>query len=85
VLVIIILNTIAMAMYTDNMTPEWTHALDSVSLGFTAFYCLEVVLKLTGLGFTGYFRDVWHVFDFIVTIAAIVSSTFPRCAPSSAD
>lgn len=31
-----------MAMYVDGMSEEWTRALDAVSLGFTAFYCLEV-------------------------------------------
>lgn len=62
-------------------SPRASTALHLSQLPRTAVSCLcsschvfsQVVLKLLGLGFGGYFRDVWHVFDFFVTIAAIVS------------
>uniref|UniRef100_UPI00358DF891 two pore channel protein 1 n=1 Tax=Myxine glutinosa TaxID=7769 RepID=UPI00358DF891 len=41
-------------------------------IAFVAFYCVEAVLKIVGLGPTCYFTSGWNVFDFLVTLSALL-------------
>ncbi|CAG0916598.1 unnamed protein product [Notodromas monacha] len=41
---------------------------------FVGLYALEAVLKLLGLGVTGYFRSGWNTYDFAVTVSAILGA-----------
>jgi two pore calcium channel protein 1 len=43
-----------------------------ITLSFVCFYGMEVALKIVGLGITGYFHSGWNVFDFLVTVLALV-------------
>ena len=40
-------------------------------MGFTGVFTLELLIKITGLG-VQYFRDGANIFDFIITIGAVV-------------
>jgi len=40
---------------------------------FVGAYTIEVMLKLLGLGFQEYFKSLWNIFDFMVTLAGIIS------------
>lgn len=40
--------------------------LGHINIAFTALFALEMVLKITGLGFIKYLGDTWNLFDFLV-------------------
>ncbi len=60
VLFIIILNVILMALSYENSTETYDKVIVKLNLGFTIFFMLECVLKLTAYGFTGYFIKGWN-------------------------
>lgn len=56
----------------------WDGSIDTVwefmETVFTAIYCLEVALKLTVFGHRAYFESAKNVFDFTITLLAVVAS-----------
>eukprot|EP00088_Acartia_fossae_P037775 TRINITY_DN3900_c0_g1_i4.p1 TRINITY_DN3900_c0_g1~~TRINITY_DN3900_c0_g1_i4.p1 ORF type:complete len:917 (-),score=53.70 TRINITY_DN3900_c0_g1_i4:656-3406(-) len=44
-----------------------------VSYIFIGAYIIEVILKLIGLGIREYFKSLWNIFDFIVTLSGVTS------------
>ncbi|SEN36630.1 voltage-gated sodium channel [Mesobacillus persicus] len=40
-------------------------------------FVAELILKIIGLGFKGYFSDRWNVFDFTIVIASLIFYTTP--------
>ena len=43
-------------------------AMEMLNIAFTSLFSLEVVLKLTGLGFKTYYTDLLNLFDFTVVV-----------------
>ncbi|XP_022096236.1 two pore calcium channel protein 1-like [Acanthaster planci] len=50
-------------------------AVDWYDWAFIGIYCGEILLKVVGLGFRGYFSSGWNVFDFAVTAIALLGMT----------
>lgn len=70
-MVCIILNSIILAV--DGNHVEWEfNGLDIANIIFYFIFLTEMILKLIGLGFKGYFRDRYNILDFLV----ILCSTF---------
>lgn len=46
-----------MAIVYDEATDDYLLALEIINGIFTVIFILEVVIKLIGLGFKGYFRE----------------------------
>ena len=49
---------------------------------FFTVYALEALLKVLGLGITRYFASGWNVFDFTVTLLALVGVLILSIVPS---
>ena len=71
VMVVIILNTIALAIEHHGQPDEMTTVLEVFNYIFTIFFALEAVIKIIGLG-TGYVEDKFNIFDFIVSLLSVV-------------
>uniref|UniRef100_A0A7S1XCD4 Voltage-gated ion channel superfamily n=1 Tax=Tetraselmis chuii TaxID=63592 RepID=A0A7S1XCD4_9CHLO len=80
VLFVILLNCASLAASSQrpafNLTPEGRFLL-KVEYFFIAFFTLEMVLKIMGMGFIlrkgTYMRDPWNVMDFVVVVLGLVS------------
>ncbi|XP_023229059.1 sodium/hydrogen exchanger 10-like [Centruroides sculpturatus] len=50
-----------------------------INCGFVAFYVLEMILKVIGLGFWNYWNSHWNKFDFIILILQFVDMLIDIC------
>jgi len=92
IILVIILNTLALAM---DRYPEWdgdvATMLSVSNTVFTAIFIAEVVLKLAGLGVCGYAADKFNLFDALIVVVSITEMALARahyqaeCDPDSPD
>lgn len=65
------MNTISQS-FDQYPEPSYFFLLDKVNSFFSIVFIIELMLKLSGLGFRHYFRDTFNVFDcFIVSTSFI--------------
>ncbi|XP_071552372.1 muscle calcium channel subunit alpha-1-like isoform X11 [Panulirus ornatus] len=76
IFVLIMLNTISLAMKFRGEPETYTHALDILNLIFTAVFALEFVLKIMAFRFKYYFGDAWNVFDFIIVLGSFIDIVY---------
>ncbi|XP_068234730.1 muscle calcium channel subunit alpha-1-like isoform X2 [Palaemon carinicauda] len=76
IFVLIMLNTISLAMKFRGEPAAYTHALDILNLIFTAVFALEFVLKIMAFRFKYYFGDAWNVFDFIIVLGSFIDIVY---------
>jgi hypothetical protein len=60
IVLIIIANTLLLAMDSDYLTAEQRENLDLSNKVFTWVFIVELIIKLLGLGFKEYFRDTYN-------------------------
>ncbi|XP_037295286.1 muscle calcium channel subunit alpha-1 isoform X2 [Manduca sexta] len=72
IFVLIMINTITLAMKYHNQSPEYSKALDMLNMLFTAVFALEFIFKLAAFRFKNYFGDAWNTFDFIIVLGSII-------------
>ena len=73
ILFIIILNTFALALDRYPPLNEQTRTvLDLTNVIFTIIFTFEAIIKMVGLGFKGYFRDKFNIFDLVVVIISLI-------------
>ncbi|KAL0859668.1 hypothetical protein ABMA27_010787 [Loxostege sticticalis] len=72
IFVLIMINTITLAMKYHNQPPEYSKALDLLNMLFTAVFALEFIFKLAAFRFKNYFGDAWNTFDFIIVLGSII-------------
>ena len=70
--VLILVNTIVLAMEYDGMPKDYAAGLSVVNLILSISFILEMVLKILGLGFTEYGRDRFNLFDAVVVFISII-------------
>ena len=56
-----------------DQTLTWTNLLQVQNLIFVVIFTIEMVLKLVGLGVSGYWSDSWNRFDGVVVVASWVA------------
>ena len=61
-----------MALSYEGMSTGYEKGLSYANLVFTAIFIMEALLKMTGLGFTGYWFSGWNRFDFFVVLTSIL-------------
>lgn len=71
---IILLNGIIIVAETYSTGNRLLLTLDLVIVWI---FVAELILKIFGLGFRGYFSDRWNIFDFTIVIASLVFYTTP--------
>ncbi|XP_078424367.1 voltage-dependent L-type calcium channel subunit alpha-1C [Cetorhinus maximus] len=70
--VLILLNTICLAMQHYGQSPTFDQAMDVLNMLFTGLFTVEMILKLIAFKPRGYFSDPWNVFDFLIVIGSII-------------
>ncbi|KAH7974411.1 hypothetical protein HPB49_015094 [Dermacentor silvarum] len=70
--VLIMTNTLTLAMKFYGQPESYTYALDVMNMIFTAVFALEFVLKIVAFRFKNYFGDAWNVFDFIIVLGSFI-------------
>lgn len=71
-LVLIIGNTIVLAMEHHGMSDSFATSLEISNLVFTALFALELVVKLYGLGWEDFQRDGFNLFDFVIVVFSLL-------------
>ena len=73
---VILANSITLAM-EDPQAVSTTVLADMLENIFLALYSIEMILKITGLGFAfnegAYLRDVWNILDFTIVSSAYLT------------
>lgn len=78
IIAIIIVNSILLGVGTSATLNQqygaWIHLFYEIALGI---FVLEALLKMTASTprVTGYFRDGWNVFDFLIIVLALIPAT----------
>ncbi|XP_053619116.1 muscle calcium channel subunit alpha-1-like isoform X3 [Plodia interpunctella] len=72
IFMLIMINTITLAMKYHNQPAEYSKALDMLNMIFTAVFALEFIFKLAAFRFKNYFGDAWNTFDFIIVLGSII-------------
>ncbi|KAG0281785.1 calcium channel protein [Linnemannia exigua] len=68
--VVTIINGIVVA--SEHVSPEWEETKAKISLVLVTFYLVEIVFKIGGLGWSGYRKNQWNIYNGSVSIAAFV-------------
>ncbi|XP_049881601.1 muscle calcium channel subunit alpha-1-like isoform X3 [Pectinophora gossypiella] len=72
IFVLIMINTITLAMKYHKQPDEYSTVLDMLNMIFTAIFALEFIFKLAAFRFKNYFGDAWNTFDFIIVLGSII-------------
>uniref|UniRef100_A0A8C3IDC8 Voltage-dependent L-type calcium channel subunit alpha n=1 Tax=Chrysemys picta bellii TaxID=8478 RepID=A0A8C3IDC8_CHRPI len=70
--VLIMLNTLCLAMQHYGQSKLFNDAMDILNMVFTGVFTVEMVLKLIAFKPKGYFSDAWNAFDSLIVIGSIV-------------
>ncbi|XP_055922391.1 voltage-dependent calcium channel type D subunit alpha-1 isoform X4 [Eupeodes corollae] len=76
IFILIMINTITLAMKFYEQPPWYTDLLDALNMMFTAVFALEFVFKLAAFRFKNYFGDAWNVFDFIIVLGSFIDIVY---------
>ncbi|XP_055713319.1 muscle calcium channel subunit alpha-1-like isoform X3 [Phlebotomus papatasi] len=76
IFILIMINTITLAMKYYRQPAMYTNILDVLNLIFTAVFALEFVFKLAAFRFKNYFGDAWNVFDFIIVLGSFIDIVY---------
>uniref|UniRef100_A0A4W4G9B9 Voltage-dependent L-type calcium channel subunit alpha n=1 Tax=Electrophorus electricus TaxID=8005 RepID=A0A4W4G9B9_ELEEL len=82
--VLIILNTLCLAIQHHGQSPLFNYAMDILNMVFTGVFTVEMVLKLIAFKPRGYFGDAWNVFDALVVIGSVVDIILSQVDVSTA-
>lgn len=69
------INTVALAMDHYGIDPSLEKTLTDMNLVFTIIFCIEMGLKILGLGFLGYLLDPMNYLDGSIVILSIIEIT----------
>ena len=75
IFVLIMINTITLAMDDYPQTKSKTEILDVFNQFFTWFFFLEMLMKIIGLGPSNYIKDSFNLFDAFVVCISLVDWT----------
>lgn len=76
IFILIMINTITLAMKFYRQPEFYSEALDVLNMIFTAVFALEFIFKLAAFRFKNYFGDAWNVFDFIIVLGSFIDIVY---------
>ena len=62
------MNTVVLSLDKHPIDPGMETAIEYTNVVFTAFFMIEMILKLLGLGFQSYFRYGQNIFDCVIVL-----------------
>ncbi|KAM8966075.1 LOW QUALITY PROTEIN: voltage-dependent L-type calcium channel subunit alpha-1F [Sarcophilus harrisii] len=69
---LILLNTIALAMQHYEQTAPFNYAMDILNMVFTGLFTVEMLLKIIAFNPKNYFCDAWNTFDALIVVGSVV-------------
>uniref|UniRef100_A0A669AWK2 Voltage-dependent L-type calcium channel subunit alpha n=1 Tax=Oreochromis niloticus TaxID=8128 RepID=A0A669AWK2_ORENI len=81
--VLIILNTLCLAIQHHGQSHLFNYAMDILNMVFTGVFTVEMILKLIAFKPRGYVGDAWNVFDALVVIGSVNSVIPSSCSPTA--
>jgi hypothetical protein len=66
------LNTIILALDSHPIEPQMEIAIEYTNSVFYVIFLVEMVIKLTGMGWKAYMRDKSNIFDFTIVVLSTV-------------
>ncbi|XP_073086823.1 voltage-dependent L-type calcium channel subunit alpha-1D isoform X8 [Manis javanica] len=70
--VLIMLNTLCLAMQHYEQSKMFNNAMDILNMVFTGVFTVEMVLKVIAFKPKGYFSDAWNTFDSLIVMGSII-------------
>ncbi|KFQ28793.1 Voltage-dependent L-type calcium channel subunit alpha-1D, partial [Mesitornis unicolor] len=70
--VLIMLNTLCLAMQHYGQSKLFNDAMDIMNMVFTGVFTVEMVLKLIAFKPKHYFTDAWNTFDALIVVGSVV-------------
>uniref|UniRef100_A0A3Q3Q6R8 Voltage-dependent L-type calcium channel subunit alpha n=1 Tax=Monopterus albus TaxID=43700 RepID=A0A3Q3Q6R8_MONAL len=70
--VLIILNTLCLAIQHHGQSHLFNYAMDILNMVFTGVFTVEMVLKLVAFKPRNYFADAWNTFDALIVVGSMV-------------
>uniref|UniRef100_UPI00398EFFF3 voltage-dependent L-type calcium channel subunit alpha-1C n=1 Tax=Pristiophorus japonicus TaxID=55135 RepID=UPI00398EFFF3 len=80
--VLILLNTICLAMQHHGQSLIFGHAMDVLNMLFTGLFTVEMILKLIAFKPRHYFCDAWNTFDALIVVGSIVDIAITEVNPA---
>ncbi|XP_077371286.1 voltage-dependent L-type calcium channel subunit alpha-1D isoform X7 [Festucalex cinctus] len=78
--VLIILNTLCLAIQHHGQSHLFNYAMDILNMVFTGVFTVEMIFKLIAFKPRGYVGDAWNVFDALVVIGSVVDIILSQSA-----
>uniref|UniRef100_A0A8C5C6R8 Voltage-dependent L-type calcium channel subunit alpha n=1 Tax=Gadus morhua TaxID=8049 RepID=A0A8C5C6R8_GADMO len=70
--VLIILNTLCLAIQHYKQSDMFSSAMDILNMVFTGVFTVEMILKLIAFKPRHYFADAWNTFDALIVVGSVV-------------
>ncbi|XP_069383299.1 voltage-dependent L-type calcium channel subunit alpha-1D isoform X14 [Paralichthys olivaceus] len=70
--VLIILNTLCLAIQHHGQSHLFNYAMDVLNMVFTGVFTVEMILKLIAFKPRNYFADAWNTFDALIVVGSVV-------------
>uniref|UniRef100_A0A674BK60 Voltage-dependent L-type calcium channel subunit alpha n=1 Tax=Salmo trutta TaxID=8032 RepID=A0A674BK60_SALTR len=70
--VLIILNTLCLAIQHYGQSHLFNYAMDVLNMVFTGVFTVEMILKLIAFRPRHYFADAWNTFDALIVVGSVV-------------
>uniref|UniRef100_A0A3B3D5T3 Voltage-dependent L-type calcium channel subunit alpha n=1 Tax=Oryzias melastigma TaxID=30732 RepID=A0A3B3D5T3_ORYME len=70
--VLIILNTLCLAIQHYGQSHLFNYAMDILNMVFTGVFTVEMILKLVAFKPRNYFADAWNTFDALIVVGSVV-------------
>ncbi|XP_029995135.1 voltage-dependent L-type calcium channel subunit alpha-1D isoform X4 [Sphaeramia orbicularis] len=70
--VLIILNTLCLAIQHHGQSHLFNYAMDILNMVFTGVFTVEMILKLVAFKPRNYFADAWNTFDALIVVGSVV-------------
>ncbi|XP_024602114.1 voltage-dependent L-type calcium channel subunit alpha-1D isoform X1 [Neophocaena asiaeorientalis asiaeorientalis] len=83
--VLIMLNTLCLAMQHYEQSRMFNDAMDILNMVFTGVFTVEMVLKVIAFKPKGYFSDAWNTFDSLIVIGSIVDVALSEADPTESE
>ena len=72
----IICNTLIMASDYYGISNEQISVNENINLAFNCCFCVEMIMKMIGLGLKGYIEDSFNIFDGFLVLLGMIEIIF---------
>ncbi|KAL3270430.1 hypothetical protein HHI36_020985 [Cryptolaemus montrouzieri] len=81
IFVLILINTITLAMKIPKAPTWYTQILDESNMAFTAIFAMEFIFKLAAFRVKNYLSDAWNLFDFVIVLGGFIDIVYQEVFP----